>query len=240
MIFDIHCHILPNVDDGAKDGKTTKRMLQRAVEEGIDAIVATPHYSCEMEDQETEEIKQKFLTIQKWWKEKEPDKELYLGSELYYSEGLIAALERGAALTMNGTRYILVEFPIYLNFQNIKKAVQKLLYAGYIPIIAHVERYERMKKLELVSELVDMGALIQVNVSAVIGRNGFKDRFYVMKLIKKHVVHFVGTDAHDTEVRKIRMKACMQYLEKKLGKEKAAQILEENPRRMLEGEELNG
>ena len=152
MIFDIHCHILPNVDDGAKDGKTTKRMLQRAVEEGIDAIVATPHYSCEMEDEEIEQIRQKFLMIQKWWKEKEPDKELYLGSELYYSEGLIAALERGAALTMNGTRYILVEFPIYLNFQNIKKAVQKLLYAGYIPIIAHVERYERMKKLEMVSE----------------------------------------------------------------------------------------
>lgn len=240
MIFDIHCHILPNVDDGAKDGKTTKRMLQRAVEEGIDAIVATPHYSCEMEDEEIEQIRQKFLMIQKWWKEKEPDKELYLGSELYYSEGLIAALERGAALTMNGTRYILVEFPIYLNFQNIKKAVQKLLYAGYIPIIAHVERYERMKKLEMVSELVDMGALIQVNVSSVIGRNGFKDRFYVMKLIKKHVVHFVGTDAHDTEVRMIRMWACSQYLEKKLGKEKAAQIMEENPRRMLEGEELNG
>ena len=240
MIFDIHCHILPNVDDGAKDGKTTKRMLQRAVEEGIDAIVATPHYSCEMEDEEIEQVRQKFLMIQKWWKEKEPDKELYLGSELYYSEGLIAALERGAALTMNGTRYILVEFPIYLNFQNIKKAVQKLLYAGYIPIIAHVERYERMKKLEMVSELVDMGALIQVNVSSVIGRNGFKDKFYVMKLIKKHVVHFVGTDAHDTEVRKIRMQACLQYLEKKLGKEKAAQILEENPRRMLEGDELNG
>lgn len=240
MIFDIHCHILPNVDDGAKDGKTTKRMLQRAVEEGIDAIVATPHYSCEMEDEEIEQIRQKFLMIQKWWKEKEPDKELYLGSELYYSEGLIAALERGAALTMNGTRYILVEFPIYLNYQNIKKAVQKLLYSGYIPIVAHVERYERMKKLEMVSELVDMGALIQVNVSSVIGRNGFKDRFYVMKLIKKHVVHFVGTDAHDTEVRMIRMRACSQYLEKKLGKEKAAQILEENPRRMLEGEELNG
>lgn len=82
---------------------------------------------------------------------------------MYYSDGIIEALDQGIALTMNGTKYVLVEFPVYVEFPYIQKAVQRLLYAGYIPIIAHVERYERIRKRTHIEELVDMGAYIQVN-----------------------------------------------------------------------------
>lgn len=240
MIIDVHCHILPDVDDGALDGKTTKKMLRQSVEEEIDAIVATPHFSCGMQEDEVRAIKKKYLAVRRWWNENEPEKKLYLGGELYYSEGLIEALDQKIAMTMNGTRYVLVEFPIYLNFQNIQKAIQKLLYAGYIPIIAHVERYERIRDCDKIAELVEMGAYIQVNASTLLGNEGLRIKFYVSKLMKKGLVHFVGTDAHDAEDRAPRMKQCVKYLEKKLGKMKASQILEENPMKMLRGEELNG
>ena len=141
MIFDIHCHILPSVDDGARNESSTDRMLRIAASEGIDVIVATPHFSYDREKEEVEMIKRKYAEVRALWKKRGADKEMYLGNELFYSEGVIEALQDGRALTMNGTRYVLVEFPMYAEFSNIQKAIQKLQYAGYIPIIAHVERY---------------------------------------------------------------------------------------------------
>ena len=171
MIFDIHTHILPDVDDGAKDADETKRMLRVASDEGIDAIVATPHFTCGMSKKETQKRIQLYEAVRNWWKKQEPDKELYLGNELFYGESLVEALEEGVALTMNGTKYVLVEFPIYAEFLYIQKAVRTLQYAGYLPIIAHVERYENMQDRGKIQSLVDMGAYMQVNVSSVIGNH---------------------------------------------------------------------
>ena len=240
MIFDIHCHILPSVDDGARNETSTDRMLRIAASEGIDVIVATPHFSYDREKEEVEMIKRKYAEVRALWKKRGADKEMYLGNELFYSEGVIEALQDGRALTMNGTRYVLVEFPMYAEFSNIQKAIQKLQYAGYIPIIAHVERYEYLRKKGIMQELVSMGAYMQVNASTIAGKHGIFAKHQVMKWIKQGVIHFVATDAHDSRERRPEINKCAAYLEKKLGVSKTHQLLWDNPMKMLKGEELDG
>lgn len=238
MIFDIHCHILPDVDDGARNEKHTKRMLQIAADEGIDVIVATPHFLADGKSADVSDLVKKSRQVREWWKEYGEEKELYLGNELFYSESLSEALEEKTALTMNDTEYILVEFPIYADYSYIRKAVQKLRYAGYVPILAHVERYDFFKQPKRVEDLVELGAYIQVNASSVLGRHGFFEKCAIVRLLKKDLVHFVGTDAHNTKERSPEIRMCAEYLKRKLGKGKAQRILEENPKIMLRGEGL--
>lgn len=240
MIIDMHCHILPGVDDGARDEESMERMLRIADAEGIEAIVATPHFTLGEDEKRVEAIKTKYDLARSAWKEHGPQKELYLGSELMWEDGIIDALESGKALTINGTSYVLVEFLLNAGYEYIENAIRRLQYAGYFPIIAHVERYEQLQKRNVLKKLFDMGAYLQVNVSTVLGKRGFWRRYRMMQCLKTGLVHFVGTDAHNSGGRRPEMKQCAQYLEKKLGVVKTRQILEENPKKMLEGERLDG
>lgn len=240
MIVDTHCHILPGVDDGAKTSKSAIKMLEIARQEGIDVMIATPHFACGGKPEQVLDVKKRYRAMQKWLAEHDSKMQIYLGSELFYSENLVEALEQGQALTINGTRYVLVEFPIYAERSHIRKAVQTLLYAGYKPIIAHAERYDSLRRRRYVEELVGMGAYIQINASSVIGKQGFLVKHFIKGLLKDDLVHFVGTDAHGTSHRCPKMQECRDYLVKVLGKKKAYRILEQNPLDMLKGEEIHG
>lgn len=240
MVIDVHCHILPDIDDGAKNERITKRMLMTAYEEGIEGIVATSHFFCGSDSKRVQRTQLRYQEVRKWWKKLNPENELYLGNELYYGEGIVDALEQGLALTMNGTRYVLVEFPVYAEFSTIRTAVQKLMYAGYVPILAHIERYECLKKKAEVQELAEMGAYMQTNASAVLGDLGFRKKHFLLMLMKNRLIHFIGTDAHGSRKRKPQIRQCRQYLEKKLGEAAAYRLLEENPEKMLKGETIDG
>lgn len=240
MIIDMHCHILPGIDDGARDEGSMERMLRIAGTEGIEAIVATPHYMLGQDEKELEAIKIKYDLARKAWKKRGLQKELYLGNELLWEDGIVEALDSGKALTMNGTSYVLVEFLPDAGEMYIENAIRRLQYAGYLPIIAHVERYERLQNQKVLRKLVDMGVYLQVNVSTVLGKHGFFLKHRVLRWMQEGLVHFVGSDAHNSKTRRPEMKECVQYLNKKLGVTKTRQILEKNPMRMLEGEKLNG
>lgn len=238
MLFDVHCHILPGVDDGAKTEDSTKRMLKFAAREGMNSIIATPHFKYGEDFVSPEDIYAKYQMVRAWWKQISPKKELYLGSELFYSESIIEALKKGYALTINGTKYVLIEFPIYAEYGYIERAVKKLLYAGYIPILAHMERYKSLRKREQVQQLVDMGAYMQVNTSAIMGKHGILTKWYLLKLIKSGLIHFIGTDAHGSRERRPEIRECVEYLRKKIGNKETRRIVEKNPQKMLRGEKL--
>lgn len=240
MIIDMHCHILPGIDDGARDEGSMERMFRIADAEGIEAIVATPHYTLGEDEKRVEAIKTKYALARKTWKKRGSQKELYLGNELLWEDGIVEALESGNALTMNGTSYVLVEFLPDAGYEYIENAIRKLQYAGYLPIIAHVERYEQLQNRKSLQKLVDMGAYLQVNVSTILGKHGFLLKWRMTQYLKGGLIHFVGTDAHNSKTRRPELKQCAQYLEKKLGVVKTRRILEKNPMKMLEGERLNG
>ena len=239
MRFDIHTHILPAIDDGARSIGSTARMFQLAAASGTTHIVATPHFTCEIAGNQVEEIKNKFNQLRREWKSLSEENEFYLGNELMYGEGLIDALDKGEALTMNGTKYVLVEFPLYSSFYDINRAVQTLNYAGYWPILAHIERYECLRKMENVKDLIRIGACMQVNADSIIGKNGYGTRYYALKLIKNNMVHFVASDAHSSRERRPELENCEAYLNKKVGTKMARQLFRINPGKMLKGELLD-
>ena len=230
MLIDVHNHSMPGVDDGSQDSDMTFQMLQMAYEEGIRAVILTPHYKSTMSDETTQKRYAAYRKACLMAEKVSPRLKLYLGEELYYDSKMVQRLREGRALTLNGTQYVLAEFPVYVDYPYIRQAVQDLWAAGYLPVLAHIERYEALKKMDHVEELV--------NAESVIGKAGFRTKHYLMKLIRKDLVHFVGTDAHNISSRPPQMKACAAYLKKKAGAEKAQMLCNRNARKILKGEKI--
>ena len=118
--------------------------------------------------------------------------------------------------------------------------MQNLQYAGYLPVIAHIERYQGMKKEEQVAELAGMGACMQVNVSSVMGKAGWSTRWYLLKLMRHGLIHVLGTDAHGATHRRPEMRDCLSYIDKKIGKTYREEISTINPSRIIRGEYISG
>lgn len=237
--IDTHCHLLPGVDDGADSLEETKEMLKTACREGIRTIIATPHYHIGHCTAEVPELKKRFRQAQEAAREINADFKLYLGTELYYHYDAPAGLENGEILTMAGSSYVLTEFPPRQEFSAMREGLKRLQLSGYTPVLAHAERYECLYgKTDLAESLTDMGCLLQVNASAVVGGQGGRTKRFIRKLMKEGWVHLVGTDAHGSTSRAPLMRECALYLEKKYGKEYAEQLLLTNPLKIIRNEYL--
>ena len=162
--MDMHTHILPGLDDGSQSMEQTKNMLRQAYDEGIRVIVATPHYGIRNPGLKFEDAREALIETQKAADEVAPGLKLILGCELYYTDGIVEALERGEAPTMGGTSYAMVEFSTSDSRDRINQCVNEMTWKGYRPIIAHLERYRSLEgDIEAVRDLVDRGAVVQIN-----------------------------------------------------------------------------
>lgn len=198
---DVHSHILPGVDDGAQDIDEAMAMINLAYQKGIRKIFLTPHYVPGRTNRQAEELQEIFEAFYTKVREKYGEEIfLYLGNEIYYRNGVVKDIEEGKALTMADTRYVLVEFNISISYSELYQAVKKMIQCSYIPIIAHYERYECLFEQEdRVRELKEQGARLQMNFSSFIGKD--KHSLFCRKMVREHLVHFFGTDTHDTERR---------------------------------------
>lgn len=234
-LIDIHCHILPGVDDGSPDMDTTREMLRMAWSDGITAMIATPHYRRGYAAAPAEKLREVYQQVAAEAKKIHPDFQIYLGNELFSSHSLPERLEQGQVLTMSGSKYVLVEFLPSVEYASLSAALRELQMNGYRPIAAHVERYAcLLEEPYLVQELADMGFYIQVNAMSVTGDNGYSVKRFVRKLLKYELVHFLGTDAHGTGGRRPAMQKCVSYIEKKYGEAYASKIARDNALGMLQ------
>ena len=182
---DIHCHIIPGVDDGAQSMEQAQEMIQIAYESGTRNIIATPHYGTHRAKASKGTIAVNFLELQMWMQVNYPDMKLYLGQELSYKHGTEDALKRGAAFTLAGSRYALVEFEPEEEYSRIRDGLQAIQMAGYWPILAHAERCNRLAaNVDYIEELVHMGVYIQVNARSITGENGWQCKSCTKKLLK--------------------------------------------------------
>lgn len=239
-MIDIHCHILPAIDDGSPNLKETKEMLSLAMQEGIHSIVATSHWEAGFGNDWIEKYQKSFQAVQEYIKEEKLPITLYSGSEIFHTERINLYSAQNDLNSMNNTRYLLVEFPFQVSFPYIQRAVLNLSYHGYWPILAHIERYQALRDIRNVAELVDMGAYMQVNTSSVSGEHGFMMRRYCLQLMKLDLLHFVGTDSHGSTTRPPKAKKALSFMEKKMGVEYTKMITEENPQKMLKGVRIGG
>ena len=162
--IDLHSHILPALDDGARDMKKTREMLQIAYEEGIREIIATPHFFASKKSASVEQIHETISRVQEEMEDWGFSIKLYPGNEIYYRSEVPELLENGKISTMADSQYVLVEFDPMTEYSYLRDGILKLDSYGYIPILAHVERYECLfEKKERLQRVKDHGGLIQVN-----------------------------------------------------------------------------
>ena len=235
--IDLHSHILPALDDGAKNMEKTREMLEIAYEEGIRTIIATPHYFASRKSASITRIEDTIREVEEQMQQWGFRIKLFPGNEIYYRSEVPDLLEEGQIATLAGSRYVLVEFDPMTEYSYLRDGILKLDSYGYVPILAHTERYECLwKKKEKLQRVKDHGGLIQVNASSFQG--GLFDEMAkrARYLMKNDLLDFIGTDAHSTGKRSPRMKETASYLYKKLGDKKAEKILVKNPMSVLKGE----
>lgn len=235
--YDIHCHILYGVDDGSHSVNQSARMLDIAYKEGFRTIILTPHYNRRFHFDDAEELQNRFETLCNKAEKHYPGLRLLRGNEVYYTEETTEQLRAGLAATMAGGRYVLLEFAPYVEYQRVNFAVNEMLQYGYIPILAHVERYDCfLHRPEDIATLIEMGAYIQVNADSVTGTNGRQTKKMVRKLLSKQQVHFVATDCHKDTHRAPYIRKCAEYIEKKYGHDYAEKIFHRNPQCVIDDE----
>ena len=233
--FDIHSHILPGVDDGAKDINMTMKMIDEAYSQGVRTMVATPHYYPGHNNKSKAHIEKIYEEVSSVIKEKYSDFTLLLGNEIYYKDEVVEKLKNKEIFTLADTRYVLLEFPVMADYRYLYDAVQKCVNNGFYPVLAHIERYRCLYKNEdKVSELVKAGAYMQVNAENFKKGLFLSGRSFCMKLLQRKMIHFLGSDCHNMDERKPNMGLAVNYLEEKTEEEILRKILRENPQKLLD------
>ena len=238
-MIDVHCHILPDVDDGSECMQESINMAMIAKEQGIDKIIATPHYHPEFKYLRGEELNKACEEFKKELKENNIDIDIYLGNEIYFTYDLIEKISELDFYCLNKSKYILIEFPP-TNFPlNLCNIVYELKQKGFIPVLAHVERYIKIHDdPEIIYDCIKTGAIIQINSSSLIGKQGKEIQRFCNLLIERNMVHLVATDAHGSQRRRPMMKDAYQYIEKKYSKEIADNLFINNAQCILDNKEI--
>lgn len=228
--IDIHSHILPGVDDGSDSFEMSMRMLRCAADDGISGIIFTPHNKPGHRRKHFSGIMSRVESLRKMMSEGNINIDLYIGSELYYRNGLLEELENDMVGTLAGSRYVLVEFNPLENYDYIRNGIYSLLMGGYYPVLAHVERYQNVCVRKYgIDDLIEMGCYIQVNAGSVMGNAGAKTRRLVRNILKQRQAHFIATDAHDLGKRAPYLSDCAHFISKKYDEDYSRKLFCDNP-----------
>ena len=230
-MIDIHCHILPEVDDGPKSWETAEAMCHMAAEDGIEHMVATPHAN------DRYYYDRAYLTdlLQQLRLRVGPKPQLSLGCDFHLSfENMQAALETPERWCIANTRYLLVEFNNFSIPPQIDDWLARMCTKEVTPIITHPERNPILQKTpERVLQWVSCGCAVQVTASALTGSWGDSAVKLARQFLKRDAVHVLATDAHDTVRRPPILSQARKIVEKEFGPSVAQVLVEENPAAVL-------
>ena len=230
----MHCHILPGIDDGARDEETSLRMLEQESREGAKAVIFTPHFKPSHRNASPQQVIDLTDRLQDLTDEIGLKLDLYPGNEILYFGEVPELLAQGKILTLAGSDHVLIEFHPADPYDRIRQGVYEILAAGFVPVLAHVERYNCiLEHPERADELIGMGGRIQVNAMSVLGKSGFRIRQFTRNLIRNDRVDFLSTDAHDLKYRPVKLKECAMFVCRKYGKACAQRILYANAQEII-------
>jgi protein-tyrosine phosphatase len=232
-IIDIHNHLLFGVDDGAKTLETSISMLNQAKYQDITTIILTPHYRQGMFAYPAVDVERNFEQLR--GKAEKIGIGVHLGCEYHMDSEITENINSGRVHTLADTDYVLTEYSYSSEFFYIKENTTRLLSCGYIPVIAHAERYGCFqKKPELAWDLKDMGAYVQVNADSILGIDGKVLKKACRQLLKLEIADIAASDSHGTDERSNHMLDCYRYICRKYAKGYAARLFCENPHRIID------
>lgn len=239
-MIDLHTHILPNIDDGARNIEETLCLMQEAESVGFQAVIATSHYIEGYYETDVLEREVWINAIYKKLQEENIKLKLYLGSEIYLSENMIQLLEKGKASTINDTSYVLFEMPLNIEPLNLYNVVYEMIQYKLTPILAHPERYLFVQQdPELIYDLIEKGVLMQSNYASIIGYYGPKAQIIVKNLLQNNMVHFLGSDVHRKNTIYPKIPQILGILTEMIGKEKLEKLTTINPKLVLQNKRID-
>lgn len=245
---DIHVHLIPGVDDGPGTFEQFLQMLRVAYESGTRKLIATPHMFLDPYNNSdllkmfnrfadlvaelrrvTEEPEFSFLS----------EMAVYLGSENYVSFEFLEALRDRSVLTLNGSRYLLLEYPAFLAQGTLEYALEQVVAAGFVPVIAHPERYRGIRNSpEAASRLLELGCVLQVNASSVLAESGSSLKRTALWLLDRDLAQIVATDGHGVNGRAPSFGAAFAKLSALYSPDKAQRLMIENPLAIIRNRSL--
>jgi protein-tyrosine phosphatase len=239
-MIDLHCHILPGVDDGAKTLDEAIEMARIAAAEGIKTIVATPHFFRGGQLNDVKVIEDKKNELASGLVNLEVAVEIKRGAEVHFSHNLVAEIRADRSrLVLDGSGYMFVEFPSGHIYQGAKYTFFDLMSEGIVPIIAHPERNTVFADNPgLLFDLVQQGALVQVNSGSLTGIYGRQPAEVVLRFLEWDLVHFIGSDGHNTHSIPPRLAEAAKRAEMLVGKEAVRALVHDNPKAVLEDREI--
>ncbi|WP_029331694.1 tyrosine-protein phosphatase [Exiguobacterium oxidotolerans] len=216
-MVDLHCHLLPLVDDGPASVEHTLQLAEQAVAEGVSQIIATPHLYHPQFETEDVDVRLTVAELNVLLKQRDIRLTVYPGHEIRLTGELIEEIKAGKALPLADSRYLLIEFPSSGIPSYARQVFAELISDGYIPIIAHPEKNKAIiQNPNLLFELISNGAISQVTCASLIGKYGKDVQRFAIALLENGLAHLVASDAHHIEKRPFYWEQCRKYLAQEL------------------------
>lgn len=236
---DIHCHLVPQIDDGASSVAESLEMAWMAVEEGIDTIVVTPHQLGNFGRNSATQIRQATQQLQSILDEQRVPLHVLPGADVRVEADLVAQVRTGEVMTLaDHGRHLLLELPHEMYF-DLLPLVRQLERIGIQSILSHPERnMGLLARPNLVSTLVEAGCLMQVTCGSLTGTFGPASQEMSEVMLQQGWVHFLATDAHGSQARRPRMRQAFDKVAQISGKEIAERLCRDNPRAVAIGEKV--
>lgn len=211
-LYDMHCHVLPGMDDGCKTVEESLELLTRSRAQGIDGICATPHYyPKETVEHFLKRRSESYDVLRRKMEEQQGDyPEICLGAEVAFHTGLVYE-EKLEQLCYGHSHYLLLEMPFSSWSHNVLREVSSIhRVRGVTPVIAHLERYLKLAGSDALEELLNMHVLIQVNAEFL---DGFWNRKKAKRMLENGMIHVMGSDSHNLVKRPPNLGPAFQYME---------------------------
>ena len=239
-MVDIHCHILPGVDDGAWNMEAAADMARIARDCGVKKIITTPHFKGVPEELEAVGLFQHQLRLlQSRLKRENVAVELLPGAEVLCVPQTLELARAGRLPTLGTGRYVLTEFYFDAGAGFMDETLRSLQRYGYLPVVAHPERYGAVQREpELAQHWFHRGIVLQVNKGSVLGAFGRRAEDTAVRMLYRGTVHIIASDAHSPEVRTTDLGSVRRWCLDHLGQEYTKILLEDNPGRVAEGKPM--
>jgi protein-tyrosine phosphatase len=240
-MIDLHCHILPGLDDGARDLAHAVGMARIARDDGITHIAGTPHlYKGSFEFPDLGVFDEARDRLAGALREEGIAVTILPGAEVHISHGLVGEVRaRRKSLTLAGSAYLIVEFPHDHVFSGAKDLFFELMSEGFVPIIAHPERNAMFARVPgLLYELVSMGALAQINAGSLMDAHGLEAGEAAHRFLELGLAHFIASDGHNTHSKAPRLTAAAEIAAAVVGEANASALVTDNPRAVIEDREI--
>lgn len=240
-MYDIHNHIVYGADDGAQSLEEAVKMVENAVMNGTKGLVATPHTNVpdSFENFWGPDLLEKVKKLRAALKENYIDAQIFCGQEIFCTEDTSDFLKSGKVITLNNSRYPLLEFDFYDYSDSVYSRLEKVISEGYVPVVAHPERYAFVAEEEDAAlKLKKLGCVLQINKGSLTGNFGESAFYTAQRLIEERLADVIASDSHSPYVRNTNMRNVHELVSEQYSSNYADILLNINPKRILQDREI--